>query len=156
MQFKLIDGAQLAGSSTTYVVVLSEGDEAFEVLSSFVKQQGLTAAQITAVGAFENAVVGWFDRETKEYRRNSVDEQCEVLSLIGDVADSDKGPQLHLHGVLGLADGSTRGGHLLEGHVWPTLEVIVRESPAELRKTMRPDIGLALIDLSASRGAGPA
>jgi len=153
MQFKLIDGAQLAGSSTTYVVVLSEGDEAFEVLSSFVKQQGLTAAQITAVGAFENAVVGWFDRETKEYRRNSVDEQCEVLSLIGDVADSDKGPQLHLHAVLGLADGSTRGGHLLEGHVWPTLEVIIRESPAELRKTMRPEIGLALIDLPASGGA---
>jgi uncharacterized protein len=49
--------------------------------------------------------------------------------------------------VLGLADGTTRGGHLLEGHVWPTLEVIIRETPAELRKTHRPDIGLALINL---------
>jgi len=149
---KIIEGGDGAGRSATYVVVLDPGEEAFGALSEFVKQQDLTAAQVTAVGAFENAVIGWFDRGKKEYRRNSVDEQCEVLSLIGDVADSDKGPQLHLHGVLGLADGSTRGGHLLEGHVWPTLEVIIRESPAELRKTMRPEIGLALIDLPASDG----
>jgi predicted DNA-binding protein with PD1-like motif len=30
--------------------------------------------------------VGWFDRAAKQYRRIPVDEQCEVLSLIGDVA----------------------------------------------------------------------
>ncbi|MCX7521451.1 DNA-binding protein [Microbacterium sp. STN6] len=146
MQFKRIDGDQ-QGAGATYVVVLSEGDEAFATLSTFVKEHDLTAAQITAVGAFERAVVGWYDRSTKEYRKNPVDEQCEVLSLVGDAAGSDKGPQLHLHAVLGLADGTTRGGHLLEGHVWPTLEVIIRESPASLRKTMRPDVGLALIDL---------
>jgi hypothetical protein len=72
-----------------------------------------------------------------------------VLSLIGDIAlgaGNPGQPQVHLHAVLGLADGSTRGGHLLEGYVWPTLEVIVREAPTELRKTYRPDIGLALID----------
>jgi hypothetical protein len=52
--------------------------------------------------------------------------------------------------VLGLSDGTTRGGHLLEGWVFPTLEVIVREAPAELRKVMNPDIGIALIDLDQS------
>lgn len=55
-----------------------------------------------------------------------------------------------MHAVLGLADGSTRGGHLLEGRVWPTLEVMIREAPAELRKTYRHEVGLALIDLRAS------
>jgi uncharacterized protein len=40
------------------------------------------------------------------------------------------------------------GGHLLEGHVWPALEMVVRETPAQLHKTLRPDVGLALIDLS--------
>lgn len=51
--------------------------------------------------------------------------------------------------MLGLRDGTTRGGHLLEGHGWPTLEVIIREVPAELRKTYRPEVGLALIDAGA-------
>jgi predicted DNA-binding protein with PD1-like motif len=55
--------------------------------------------------------------------------------------------QPHIHAVLGREDGTTRGGHLLEEHVWPTLEVIIRETRAGLRKTRRPEIGLALIDL---------
>ena len=149
---------QVAGGATaTYVAVLDEGEEAFAALSDWAARQHLSAAQVTAVGAFERATVGWFDRAAKDYRRILVDQQCEVLSLIGDIAigDSRGGsapgqPQPHLHAVLGLHDGSTRGGHLLEGHVWPTLEVVVREAPAELRKTYQSDVGLALIDLDRS------
>ena len=87
---------------------------------------------------------------TKQYRRILVDEQCEVLSLIGDVADGQDGPSVHVHVVVGLSDGTTRGGHLLEGRVYPTLEVVIREAPAQLRKVMNPDIGIALIDLEQS------
>lgn len=133
---------------TTHVAVLSEGDEAVAALGQLVGDEAITAAQVTAVGAFRSAVVGWFDREAKDYRRNVVDEQCEVLSLIGDVAlGKDGAPSLHAHVVLGLRDGTTRGGHLLEGQVFPTLEVVLDEPPTTLRKTFHPDIGLALIDL---------
>ncbi|MEO6827285.1 MAG: PPC domain-containing DNA-binding protein [Microbacteriaceae bacterium] len=150
MRWKLVDGAQLSGESSTYVVALDIGDEAVASLTTMAKEHELSNAQITAVGAFQKAVVGWFDRESRSYRRIPVQEQCEVLSLIGDIVGSDSGPQLHLHAVLGLSDGSTRGGHLLEGTVWPTLEVVIRESPAGLRKTNRPEIGLALIDIDRS------
>lgn len=145
MRSKIIDSA----NSPTYVLVLDPGEEAIAVISAFAHQQSLTAAQVTAIGAFERATVGWFDRAAQQYRPINVSQQCEVLSLIGDIAVGPDGPQPHLHAVLGLPDGSTRGGHLLNGQVWPTLEVIIRESPAELRKTPRPDIGLALIDLDA-------
>jgi len=143
MHWKLIE----SGGSTSYVTVLDPGEEAFTVLSAFAREQKLAAAQVTAVGAFERATVGWFDRSARKYRPISVDEQCEVLSLLGDVAMGADGPQLHLHAVLGLSDGSTRGGHLLSGQVWPTLEVVIREAPAELRKTDHPELGIALIDL---------
>jgi predicted DNA-binding protein with PD1-like motif len=39
------------------------------------------------------------------------------------------------------------GGHLLSGHVRPTLEVILTESPDHLRKRLDPEAGVALIDL---------
>jgi uncharacterized protein len=144
MRWKLIDTT----GSRAYVVVLDPGDEAVALLSDFATDRQLTAAQVTAVGAFQQATVGWFDRSAKQYQPIKIDEQCEVLSLIGDVAlGADGGPQLHLHVVLGLSDGSTRGGHLLGGQVWPTLEVIIRDAPAELRKTDRPEVGLALIDV---------
>lgn len=78
--------------------------------------------------------------------------QCEVLSAIGDIAAGDDGkPSVHLHVVLGLDDGTTRGGHLLDGTVQPTLEVTLVETPAHLRRRQRPELGIALIDLAASR-----
>ncbi len=52
-----------------------------------------------------------------------------------------------MHAVLGLRDGSVRGGHFLEGIVRPTLEVTVVETPAHLRRRKRAELGIALIDL---------
>jgi predicted DNA-binding protein with PD1-like motif len=146
MKSKVIEDAD----DIAYVVVCDPGDEAFATLTQFARAQDLEAAQITAVGAFSRAVVGWFDPAAKQYRRIPVDEQCEVLSLIGDVAEGPDGPSVHVHVVLGLSDGTTRGGHLLEGQVFPTLEVIIREAPAQLRKVLNPGIGIALIDLDRS------
>jgi predicted DNA-binding protein with PD1-like motif len=146
MKYKVVEDADVV----TYVVVCDPGDEAVAALTQFAQAEDLEAASIAAVGAFEHAVVGWFDRAAKDYRRIAVDEQCEVLSLLGDVAEGQDGPILHMHTVLGLSDGTTRGGHLLEGKVFPTLEVVVTETPAELRKIMRPDLGIAVIDLDRS------
>jgi predicted DNA-binding protein with PD1-like motif len=146
VKYKVVEDADVV----TYVVVCDPGDEAVAALTQFAQAEDLEAASIAAVGAFERAVVGWFDRAAKDYRRIPVGEQCEVLSLLGDVAQGQDGPILHMHVVLGLSDGTTRGGHLLEGTVYPTLEVVVTETPAQLRKIMRPDIGIALIDLDRS------
>ncbi len=137
------------------MLVLSPGEETVAALTAFSQRREVGAGQVTAVGAFERAVVGWYDREAREYRPIRVDEQCEVLSLVGDIAVGDEGPAPHLHAVLGLRDGTTRGGHLLEGWVWPTVELVLRSSPATLRKTYRPEAGLALIDLAhRESGAG--
>ncbi len=136
-----------------HVVVLDSGEEAFAALTRFVGEAGISAASLTAIGAFERATVGWFDFASKSYRKIEVDEQCEVLSAIGDVAVGDDGkPSLHVHIVLGLSDGSTRGGHLLAGTVRPTLEVVLTEVPVALRRRKRAELGIALIDLAATSG----
>lgn len=133
----------------TYAVVLDPGDEAFSALRDFAVQEKVSAAQVTAIGAFSSAVVGFFNFDTKDYARIPIHEQCEALSALGDVALDDDGvPSLHMHVVLGLADGSTRGGHLLEARVNPTLEAIVTETPKMLHRRKRPELGIALIDLA--------
>ena len=139
-------------TSKVHVVILESGEEAFAALTRFANDAGISAASLSAIGAFEKAVVGWFDFATKSYKKIAVDEQCEVLSAIGDVAVGDDGKaSLHLHIVLGMSDGSTRGGHLLEGKVRPTLEVVLTETPSKLRRKKRPDLGIALIDIGASQ-----
>jgi predicted DNA-binding protein with PD1-like motif len=131
----------------TWAVILDPGDEAATCLLDFAKAENLSAAHLTAIGAFERAVLGYFDWSTKQYRRNPVDEQVEVVSLIGDVALKGDQPKVHMHAVLGKSDGNALGGHLLEGHVRPTLEVTVTEAPAHLRRRHDPESGLALIHL---------
>ena len=150
MKSKLVAAEERA---QVHVVVLDSAEEAFAALTRFAGEAGISAASLTAIGAFERATVGWFDFASKSYRKIEVDEQCEVLSAIGDVAVGDDGkPSLHVHIVLGLSDGSTRGGHLLAGTVRPTLEVVLTEVPVALRRRKRADLGIALIDLAATRG----
>jgi uncharacterized protein len=131
----------------TFVLILEQGEEAFKAITEFANQNGISGASVAAVGAFSRAKVGWFDIEAKRYKPIPVDQQCEVLSLLGDVAQGDDGKaSLHLHAVLGLSDGSVRGGHLLEGIVRPTLEVTIVETAAHLRRKKHPELGIALIE----------
>jgi uncharacterized protein len=134
----------------TYAVVLDTGDEALDKLAEFIRKNEVEAASLTAIGAFRRALLGYFDWQTKEYKKIAVEEQVEVLSLLGDVAVAEDGPTLHVHAVLGKADGSVVGGHLLEGHVRPTLEVILIQPPSYLRKRRDPVTGLALIAVETS------
>jgi hypothetical protein len=146
MHSKLIH--QSPDGQRTWALVFDTGDEVLSTLRDFASANHLAASHFTAIGAFRDATLAYFDWERKQYVPIPVDEQAEVLVLAGDVAEKDGKPAVHTHCVLGRRDGSTRGGHLLSAHVRPTLELILTESPAHLRKTVHDDSGLALIDLT--------
>ncbi len=129
----------------TFVLVLDQGEEAFAAVTAFANENAINAASVAAIGAFESAKVGWFDLAAKRYNPISVDEQCEVLSLLGDIAQRDDGKaSLHLHAV--FATGAC-GDHFLGGNVRPTLEVTIVETGSSLRRKKRADLGIALIDI---------
>ena len=130
----------------TYALIFEKGDEVMAGLRSFANEAHLSAAHFTAIGAFSEATLGYFERNRRDYKKIPVREQVEVLSLIGDVALKDGKPEVHAHVVVGTSEGAARGGHILEAKVWPTLEVIVTESPRHLRKVHDDETGLALID----------
>jgi predicted DNA-binding protein with PD1-like motif len=136
-----------ANGQRTFAVVLATGDEVMRCLDGFAKQEALGAAQITGIGAFRAVTLKYFDWESKTYQAIPIDEQVEVASLIGDVALAPSGePAIHIHLVVGKRDGTAMAGHLGEGQVRPTLELIVVESPAHLHKMKDPETGLALIE----------
>jgi uncharacterized protein len=143
MKSRLIHEAE----QKTFALVFDKEDEVVQELTRFAKEHDLNASQFTAIGAFKSAVLGFFEREEKDYKKIPINEQVEVLSLIGDIALSRGEPKLHAHVVLGKADGTAHGGHLLEARVWPTLEVVLTESPRYLQRRMDEETGLALIAL---------
>lgn len=130
-----------------WLLVLASGEEVKQTLLDFATAQALQSASFVALGAFEKAKIGYFQWEEKKYKEIAVDEQVEVITLAGDIVRDEKGkPSLHAHTVLGRSDGSTRGGHLLQGLVRPTLEITLTQSPAHLVRRMHPELGIALIE----------
>ena len=132
---------------TSFVLVFDKGDDPVEGIAAFAREQQLGAAHFTGIGAFSDVIVGYFDRERKDYERILIREQVEVLSLVGDIALEGEQPRVHAHVVVGKSDGSAHGGHLLEAHVWPTLEVVLTQTPEPLHKRFDPETGLALISV---------
>jgi predicted DNA-binding protein with PD1-like motif len=145
MKSKLIDET----GQKTFALIFDKGDEFINQLTSFANENDLKASHFTAIGAFRDVMLGYFDREKKKYKQIPIVEQMEVLSLVGDIALKGNTPQVHAHVVLGKADGTAHGGHILEAHVWPTLEVVLTESPRHLHRKIDPETGLALIDIGA-------
>jgi predicted DNA-binding protein with PD1-like motif len=126
--------------------VFETGDEVISGLTSFATERKSAGSHFTAIGAFREAVIAYFDWEKQEYLKNPIREQVEVVSLIGDVALAPDGsPKVHAHVVLGRRDGTALSGHLVEGHVRPTLEVTLTEEPKHLQRRHDPRSGLALI-----------
>jgi predicted DNA-binding protein with PD1-like motif len=141
MKYKQIDERP-----KTFIIVFETGDELARGLSEFATEQNLSAASFKAVGALSSVRLGWYNLESKKYDPSvTLDEQLELLSLIGDVALKDGKPVVHSHMVVGKRDGTAHGGHLLEAHIRPTCEVVLTESPAHLQKFIDPESGLALI-----------
>jgi predicted DNA-binding protein with PD1-like motif len=134
-----------AAGAKVFAVVFEQGDEVLAGLQKFAEEKQLSASSFSAVGAFSDVVLGWFDWERKDYRRIAVKEQVEVLSLLGDVTLDKEKRKVHAHVVVGLSDGAAKGGHLLEAHVRPTLEVFVQETKGELRRAYDPVAKIALI-----------
>lgn len=143
MQSKLISESP---SGRVYAVIFRKDDEVLSGLTDFAIAQHIEDGHFTAIGAVSRATLGWLDLSQKVYRAIPVDQQVEVLSLVGDIASFKGRPVVHAHMVLGKQDGSTVGGHLWEAYVNPTLEVFLTISTVPLQKSPDAASGMKLID----------
>ena len=140
-----------ADRERTIALVFETGDEPMQGLLDFAKRERLASGHFTAIGAFEEVTLGYFDWFQKDYARITIREQVEVLSMVGDVALEANAPKVHAHVVVGKRDGTAHGGHLLEARVRPTLEVILVQPPGHLRRRFDARSKLALIEIEEAR-----
>ena len=143
MKAQLISSGQ---GTKEYVVIFSQGDEAYSGLLDFAEEYHITSGHFTAIGALRSAVLAWYDPQKKMYRENRINDQIEVASMVGDFALYQGRPALNTHMVVGHRDGTAEGGHVIEAVVSPTLEVFVTVDPVPLHKKYDPASDLTVID----------
>ena len=107
MKSKLIHENQ---GQKTFALIFDTGDEAMAGLVEFARQNQLGASHFTAIGAFKDVTLGYFDWSARDYEKIVLREQVEVLSLTGDVALHEGKPKIHAHVVVGKRDGSEDPG----------------------------------------------
>ena len=134
------------GGSRTYAIIFGKNDEFMAGLTEFAEDNHFKASHFTAIGAFREALLGWFDGDKNAYKRIPISQQVEVASLVGDIGLINGKPAVHAHAVLGFPDGSTRCGHIINATVWPTLELFLTDEPAALVKEEDPETDLFLFD----------
>jgi hypothetical protein len=146
MQVRLLNPGE---TTKQYEVIFYQGDEAFSGLVEFAEKYHVTSAHFTAIGALNGAVLGWFDPGRKMYKKIPINGQQEAIGMSGDIALYQGKPIVHTHMAVGSSDGTAHGGHVLEAHVSPTLEVMVTVDPVTMQKRFDPETDLTLIDPGA-------
>ena len=129
-----------------YAVIFYQGDEVYSGLQEFAEKYHVTSAHFTAIGALDDATVGWFDPQRKMYKKIAINGQHELIGMSGDIALYQGRPVVHTHMVVGGPDGTTRAGHVLEAYASPTVEVMLTVDPVTMQKRFDPATDLTLID----------
>lgn len=131
-------GEELPGAaSRTFKVTFGTGDELLSGLTEFAEKNHITAGYITGLGGLSTAMLGWGDPARGGMKTIPVNEKSEIASLVGNVSQRDGKPFVHIHGIVSLSDGSTRGGHVIEAKVYPIAEIFIVTADPKSQVTTR-------------------
>ncbi len=134
-----------------HMIRIDPGEKIMATLLEYLdgKETEIPSGFLTGIGATSSCEIGWYDLTDEEYRTKPVDENCEITSLIGNIAWIEGSPMVHAHITLGKKDYSIVGGHLVEGTVSITCEIWIQGTPIHV--TRKPGLfkGLKLIDFKA-------
>ena len=129
------------------------GEEIVSGLLAFARDRGLQGGWVQGLGAVEDAELGYYDLDTKEYLRQTFPGDWEIAALVGNLGWANDEPAAHLHAVLGSRDFTARGGHLFRGRVGATCEIFVRDLGSRLERGPDSETGLNLWRLRGGTAA---
>jgi predicted DNA-binding protein with PD1-like motif len=141
MQCKLTDGA--------WILRLETGEEIIAAVKDFCRAKGITAGWVSGIGALSRATLGYFVRSEGVYIYTQLTGDHELISLLGNLSQLEGETFPHLHAALSGPDFAVRGGHLSEGVIAATGELVIAPLGGSLQRRLYPESGLKLLDLDA-------
>lgn len=131
---------------------VQSGERVREALKRLLRDHDIGYASVTGLGAVRWVRLSYWNAETKEYQTREIDEQLEMVSLIGNAAVKEGGHALHLHVSLGRSDLSLLGGHFNDALAHPTVELWVQRERQPVHRVEDEQTGLPLMDLPEEVG----
>jgi hypothetical protein len=131
----------------TFVLRLESSEEIHATLKTFCKRYNITAGWLTGIGALKQAELGYFHRERKDYSWKKIDNDHELISLVGNISQKEGDIWLHLHATLSDEHFQVIAGHLKSGVVSVTGEIILHPLLGNVTRRFDPDFNSYLLAL---------
>ena len=125
-------GSQIYETGRVALARLEHGADVLDELAAVARHEGFAAAEFRAIGALRRARLSFYDQQAKAYGEFDLDEELEIVSLLGTVTRRDGAPAVHAHAVLSASDGRAFGGHVAPGCVVFACEVVMNELLGEV------------------------
>ncbi len=143
-----------------YMLRLERGEDVLPAITEFCARKGILSGSFRAIGAVENARIGFYNLAEKKYGDITYTEAREVASMTGNITQVDPSeigkpshgagtvPFIHAHAVLtDMSKNESIGGHVFEAKVAVTLEVHLVAFNESISRELDPEIGLKLLNL---------
>ena len=134
-------------TADSYLVRLEPDQEIVAAITRFADDRRIDSGVVSGLGTVHHAVLGYYDRTANEYLRRTIEEDCEIVSLVGNISVKEGKPFAHVHATLGTRNFQALAGHLFEGRVAATCELVVRALPGTVLRKQEAASGLWLWDV---------
>lgn len=124
------------------IIRLFSDEDINEKLIEVCKRHNVkTAVILSGLGQLKKFQLGYF-KEKNNYIKKRFYKPYELLSLTGNICYQNNDYILHLHAVLGDEKKNTVGGHLIEGKVEITNEIILLKTDINIMRRFEENSGL--------------
>lgn len=130
--------------NNTIIARIDKGEEILNKIEEIAKKENIKLANINALGATNDFIVGVFKTEEKKYYSNEFKGNFEITSLTGTINTINDEFYSHIHMSAGNDKGEVFGGHLNKAIVSATCEMVINIIDGKVDRYFEEEIGLNL------------
>ena len=131
----------------TYFIRLERGEKIIETLRQFCTKQKIQCGYFFGIGALDEAELAHYIVQNRKYTSKKYRQPLEIVSMNGNITTMGKEAYLHCHITLSDEKMNAIAGHLKEGRISATCEIILVKLNASISRKHNDFIGLNLLDL---------
>lgn len=130
-----------------YFVRLERGENIIETLKNFCSKNKIKCGYFFGIGALDEAELAHYIVENKKYTSKIFKQPLEIVNMNGNVTTMNKEVYIHCHITLSDEDMNVIAGHLKEGIISATCEIVLVKLNASINRKYDNFIGLNLMDI---------
>ena len=131
----------------TYFIRVERGEKIIKTLKNFCTKQKIKCGYFFGIGALGEAELAHYIVENKKYTSKTYKQPLEIVNMNGNITTMNKEVYLHCHIALSDEKMNAIAGHLKEGIISATCEIILVRLNATINRKYHDFTGLNLLDI---------